>query len=69
MAKLVSRLNITQKFVAFLLFASLIPLLAAGITSYLVSRAVVRDEANRYNSELVDNQKDYLELQLQQVEN
>jgi diguanylate cyclase (GGDEF)-like protein/PAS domain S-box-containing protein len=69
MAKLVSRLNITQKFVAFLLFASLIPLLVAGSTSYFVSRAVMREEANRFNRELVDNQKDYLELQLQQVEN
>jgi diguanylate cyclase (GGDEF)-like protein/PAS domain S-box-containing protein len=69
MAKLVARLNITQKFVAFLLFASVIPLLAAGLTSYYVSRAVVKEEANRYNSELVDNQRDYLELQLQQIEN
>jgi diguanylate cyclase (GGDEF)-like protein/PAS domain S-box-containing protein len=69
MAKLVSRLNITQKFVAFLLFASLIPLLVAGSTSYFVSRAVMREEANRFNRELVENQKDYLELQLQQVEN
>jgi diguanylate cyclase (GGDEF)-like protein/PAS domain S-box-containing protein len=69
MAKLVARLNITQKFVAFLLFASVVPLLAAGLTSYYVSRAVVKEEANRYNSELVDNQRDYLELQLQQIEN
>jgi diguanylate cyclase (GGDEF)-like protein/PAS domain S-box-containing protein len=69
MANMVSRLNITQKFVAFLLFASLIPLLVAGSTSYFVSRAVMREEANRFNRELVENQKDYLELQLQQIEN
>jgi diguanylate cyclase (GGDEF)-like protein/PAS domain S-box-containing protein len=69
MAKLAARLNITQKFVTYLLFASLIPLLVAGSTSYYVSRAVVKEEANRYSSELVDNQKDYLELQLQQIEN
>ncbi|MEN4041910.1 MAG: EAL domain-containing protein [Anaerolineaceae bacterium] len=68
MAKLVSRLNITQKFVAFLLFASLVPLLVAGATSYLVSRAVMHEEAYRFNRELVSSQKDFLDLQLQQIE-
>ncbi|HSV86143.1 MAG TPA: EAL domain-containing protein [Levilinea sp.] len=68
MAKLVSSLNITQKLIAFLLFASLVSLLVAGSTSYFVSRAVMREEASRFNRELVGSQKDFLELQLQQIE-
>jgi diguanylate cyclase (GGDEF)-like protein/PAS domain S-box-containing protein len=68
MLKLLSRFNITQKFLLFLLFASILPLIVVGATSYYVSLNVLKEEASQYTSEVVHNQKDYLELQLKQVE-
>ena len=62
------RLNITQKYIAFLIIISILPMLVMGITSYQVSRNILREEASRYTLELVHNQKDYLELILKQAE-
>ena len=68
MAKIVPRLHITHKFVAFLLALSVIPLIVAGISADLISRAVIRDEAGAASAALVDTQKQYLDLQLQGIE-
>lgn len=62
------RLNITQKYVAFLILISILPMLVVGVTSYRVSRKVLSEEASRYTLELVDNQSDYLDLVVKQAE-
>ncbi len=68
MAKIVPRLHITQKFVAFLLAISIFPLLIAGGSADLISRAFIQNEARQSGAVLVSNQKTYLDLQLQAVE-
>lgn len=62
------RLNITQKFIGFLFLTSVIPLLGVGIRSYQVSHQILKGEKIKYTTQLVANQKDYLDLQLQQIE-
>jgi signal transduction histidine kinase len=63
-----SHFNLTQKFIGFLLLTSVLPLLAVGGISYQVSRTILQSEATKYTAELVENQSDYLELQLKQIE-
>jgi PAS domain S-box-containing protein len=62
------RLNITQKFIGFLIVLSVIPLLIVGFSSYYISSYLLQDEAKIYTMELVLDQKHYLELYLAQVE-
>ena len=47
---------------------SVIPLLVVGMSSYTVSDAILQEEAARYSSTVVAHQRDYLELQLEQIE-
>ena len=61
-------INITQKFVIYLIIISIIPLLIVGISSFVASDAILQQEASRYSSVVVTNQRDYLELQLEQIE-
>jgi len=61
-------INITQKFVIYLIVISIIPLLVVGMSSYTVSDAILQEEAARYSSTVVADQRDYLELQLEQIE-
>jgi len=61
-------INLTQKFIVFLLLASIIPVLIVGISAYQVSRTIVQDESKRYAAELVQQQQEYLELNLSQIE-
>ena len=62
------RLNITQKFIIYLIVISIIPLLVVGMSSYAVSDAILQEEAARYSSTEVADQREYLELQLEQIE-
>lgn len=68
MGKSEQRLYTTPKLVAFLLAASLIPLLVAGSSSYLVSRTAVQNEARQHSAELVYSQREYLDLKMQEIE-
>ncbi|KAA3665042.1 MAG: PAS domain S-box protein, partial [Chloroflexi bacterium] len=61
-------INITLKFIGYLIILSILPLLVVGISSYNVSRSILREEAARYTEQLVINQQDYLTLQLSQIE-
>ncbi|MEJ2746849.1 MAG: PAS domain S-box protein, partial [Anaerolineae bacterium] len=61
-------LSFTQKFIVYLIFLSLLPLLVLGYSTYRASGSTLRNEAARYTAELVTNQQDYLELQMAQVE-
>lgn len=62
------RLNIVQKFVAYLVITGIVPLVAVGLVSYGISSRVVHREARDYTRTLVQNQSDYLELQFTQIE-
>jgi diguanylate cyclase (GGDEF)-like protein/PAS domain S-box-containing protein len=68
MMNLFLRLNLTQKFIVFLILISILPMLVVGITSYRVSRKVLLEDASNYMLELVDNQSDYLDLVVKQAE-
>jgi len=61
------RFTLTHKFIGFLLLTAVLPLCIVGVSSYYVSRAIIRDEAARSTRALVDDQRDYLDLNLQQI--
>ncbi|MEA4909036.1 MAG: EAL domain-containing protein [Anaerolineaceae bacterium] len=63
-----SRLNLSKKFFLFFLLTGILPLLLVGLVSYQVSRITLQNEVARYAAEMALNQKDYLDLQFQQVE-
>lgn len=62
------RYTITLKFITYLMFLSVLPLLFSGFSSYRISRETVQDQASRYALRLLENQRDYLALQLDQIE-
>ncbi len=68
MGRLFSRLNLAQKFLVFLLFASIIPLLAVGFISVSISSNILQEESSRYTAELVKEQKDFLDRNLEDTE-
>ena len=47
---------------------SIISLLVVGTIAYSVSLSTIQNQVKDYNSELVNNQKDYLDVFLQEVE-
>lgn len=63
------RFNITQKFVGYLMFLSIIPLLVVSTIAYRNSFNLLQAKSQRSTSQLIGNQKDYLELRLGQLEN
>jgi len=62
------RLNITFKLVGYLLAVSLLPLLIFAVTSYNVTRSTLVNLAADYSRQQLAGQRDYLELQIAQVE-
>jgi len=60
-------LNIVQKFLVYLLFLSVIPLLVVGLVSYRNSSDILQADAKRSMTQLINNQREYLELQLNQL--
>jgi len=62
------RFNISMQFILYLAGVSVIPLLVLGGVAFAVSFSIIRDQANKYTIELVHNQRDYLDLLLQEVE-
>ena len=62
------RINITQKFVIYMIAISIIPLVAVGMRSYAVSDAILQEEAARFSAAAVIHHRDYLDLQLEQIE-
>ena len=63
-----ARLNIVHKFIIFLVVLGVLPLLILGFVSYRVSQATVEQLAHRLSTELLRSGRDYLDLQLYQVE-
>lgn len=60
--------SLTKKFVFFLLVTSILPLIVVGITSFEISKAIIQEEVRQYTEALMDKQKDYMELLLEEVE-
>lgn len=61
-------LNITQKFIGYLIALSIIPLLTVGGVSFQAASDTVRGITAQYTKQLIINQRDYLDLQLVQIE-
>lgn len=61
--------GITLKYIVFLVFISILPLLLLGIVSHQVSSQALEKQASDYQVELLEAQKSNLLLQLTQVEN
>ncbi len=61
-------LNITGQFILFLTGMSVIPLIVVGAIAYFISINTIETQVNHYTAELVNNQKDYLDVLLQEVE-
>ncbi|MCW2278399.1 hybrid sensor histidine kinase/response regulator [Heliophilum fasciatum] len=51
-----------------MLTTSIIPLMVVGMTSYSISKTIIQEEAGNFTSELVGNQRDYMERMMQEVE-
>ena len=62
------RLNITGQFIIYLAGVSIIPLLVLGIFAYTVSFSIIKAQVYSYTTELVRDQRDYLDVLLQEVE-
>jgi signal transduction histidine kinase/DNA-binding response OmpR family regulator/HPt (histidine-containing phosphotransfer) domain-containing protein len=61
------RSSITLKLTGYLLAVSVAPLLVFGVTSYDLARSAIVRQASDYNTRLLDNQREYLMLQSEQV--
>jgi diguanylate cyclase (GGDEF)-like protein/PAS domain S-box-containing protein len=62
------RASLLVKFVAYIAVLGVLPLLVLGLTSFEVSQSVVDRLAGRYSVALLEAERDYLDLQLEQVE-
>jgi len=60
--------SITVKFVIYMLIIGLIPLLVFGVLAIMGFNDILRDEAERFNSEVVKEKKVYLEHLMDDVE-
>ncbi|MBC3861561.1 PAS domain S-box protein [Undibacterium jejuense] len=63
------KFNIIYKLIGYLVIVSILPLLIFAVSSYDVVQETILDLTSGYSSQLVNNQRDYLQLQLQQVDN
>lgn len=60
--------NIGRKFLAYLLFLSVVPLGLLGFVSYQTARTIVTDQITHFSRDLLALQVDYLGLETDQVE-
>jgi diguanylate cyclase (GGDEF)-like protein/PAS domain S-box-containing protein len=60
--------SLLVKFVAYIAVLGVLPLMVLGLTSYEVAQTVVDRLAARYSVALLEAERDYLDLQLEQVE-
>jgi signal transduction histidine kinase/CheY-like chemotaxis protein len=62
------KINITLKFMGYLILVSVFPLLMLGGISYQSSKKIIQEEISNYTVELINGQRDYLDLLLQDGE-
>lgn len=67
--KLRFKTNLTNKFIGYLILLTVIPLLVFGLVSLRVSTQTLAEEYRVFTIELVKDQRKYLDLQLEQIEN
>jgi len=60
--------SLTGKFLLFVLVTSVLPLIVVGLTSFETSKTIIQDEVRQYTEALMDKQKDYMDLLLEEVE-
>lgn len=60
--------NISVKLIGYLVFVSVLPLLLFALISYSTTQKTIFDLAKSYSTQLLSNQRDYLELEAEQVE-
>jgi PAS domain S-box-containing protein len=60
--------SITYKFMVFLLIVSVLPLVAVGMISYELSKSVIQTEVSNYTLQLMEKQRDDMELLLGEVD-
>jgi signal transduction histidine kinase/DNA-binding response OmpR family regulator len=61
-------LSITGQFIMYMIGISVLPLLLVAVITNRGSQAIVQQQLDHYSAELVNNQKDYLDVLLQEVE-
>lgn len=62
-------INIVHRFILYLLVLSILPLLILGYTSYRASQARVTQLTLQFSQEILRSWRDYLDLEMGQVEN
>ncbi len=60
--------GITGRLIIYLALIGVLPPLVVGVISYCVSQSIVRNEALRHTEQLLQAQSDYLEAQVEQIE-
>ena len=63
------KVNITIKLIGYLVVVSILPLSAFALISYEQVRDTLISQARGYSVQLLNNQSEYLQLQMEQVEN
>ncbi len=61
--------NLTIKLIGYLIVVSILPLSVFALLSYDLARDTLVNLAHGYGAQLLDNQTEYLQLQMEQVEN
>lgn len=61
--------NILHKLIAYLVVISVLPLLLLAVSVYDVVEGTLSDLTTRYSLQLLETHRDYLELQMEQVQN
>ncbi|MGF1527940.1 MAG: ATP-binding protein, partial [Candidatus Competibacterales bacterium] len=64
----VGRWGIAQQFGALVLLASILPLILLGLSAATVARNQLAAELDHFLGQIIDHKRDYLDLQLRQVE-
>jgi len=62
-------LSIVPRFIIYLVLIGIVPLLVVGLSSYLISTSFLQKQANQSLEVVLKQQRDNLDLRLEQVEN
>jgi len=62
------KLNILYKLIGYLVVISVLPLLVLTISVYNLAREAILDLTSHYSQQLIENHRDYLQLQMEQVQ-
>ncbi len=60
--------SLMNQFIFFILIVSILPLISVGALSYYISSSVIKEQADAYTSRFMQDQKDYMEIIMGEVE-